>query len=67
MYVDDDSDDQINVNNKPHIEYQDNLYDAKIALDTAIFATEMYSGHDTKLLETLRTTLDVLEARIIDE
>ena len=33
----------------PHVEYYDKLYDAKLALEAAIGAIDMYQGHKTNL------------------
>ena len=49
---------------EPHIEYQDKLYNAQLAIEAAIGAVEMYQSHETHLLMHLGAVKEMIEARV---
>lgn len=51
----------------PHIEYQDKLYNALLAVEAAIGAVEMYQSHEMTFKAHLHAVKEMLEARIDDE
>ena len=55
------------VKKDPHIEYQDKLYNAQLAVEAAIGAVEMYQSHEQHFLGHLTGVKEMLEARIDNE
>ena len=51
----------------PHIEYQDKLYNALLAIEAAIGAVEMYTTNEVHFKSHLHAVKEMLEARIDDE
>jgi len=52
---------------KPHIEYQDKLYNALLAVEAAIGAVDMYATNEVHFKSHLHAVKEMLEARIDDE
>lgn len=52
---------------KPHLEYQDKLYNGLLAIEAVIGSVEMYQSHETTFMAHLHTVKEMLEARIINE
>jgi phage antirepressor YoqD-like protein len=52
---------------KPHLEYQDKLYNGLLAIDAVIGSVEMYQSHETTFMAHLHAVKEMLEARIDNE
>ena len=52
---------------KPHLEYQDKLYNGLLAIEAVIGSVEMYASHETTFRAHLHAVKEMLEARIINE
>ena len=71
MYIDDNMLEQLTDNSsrgkKPHLEYQDKLYNGLLAIEAVIGSVEMYASHETTFRAHLHAVKEMLEARIDNE